>query len=132
MRNRHLKELLSELPRYEAGEGYTEELIKRIAKTDRPEAEGTRWGLALLSAAASIAIAAGATHFALQQRDQARVDMLETQRKQLQAEIAEIRNEAEYDAVIDMGQEDGVQYILDLRPVEIQPQQTVALEPVFY
>ena len=131
MRNRHLRELLRELPRHEASEGFTESITRRLAQSDQVRG-ARRWRLALLSAAATLVITAGAAHLAIQQRAQARLEAFENQRRQLQAEIAEIRDQTEFEAVIDMGQEDGVRYILDLRPVEIQPTPTVALQPTFY
>lgn len=131
MRHRHLKQLLNELPRYQASEGFSESVARRLGEADR-QRRAARWKVAILSAAATIVITVGAAHLALEQRQHSRVRTLDNQRRQLQAEVTAIRSQAEFEPVIDLGKEDGVHYILDLRPVDVQAEQTVALQPVFY
>lgn len=131
MRNEHLKQLFDELPRHGASDGFTDSVIRRLDGAERAHRE-PRMRRALLGAAATLLIAAGAAHLTLVQREQARIEALDTQRRQLQAEVAEISDQAEYEAVIDIGQEDGVRYILDLRPIELDEVQTVAMQPTFY
>ena len=130
MRNGHLRQLLRELPRHGATEGFTQSVTRRLVRSDRRG--DARWKLALLSAAATLAVTAGAAHLAIQHREQSRIEAFEQQRRQLQAEIAEIRDQTEFEAVIDIGQEDGIHYVLDLRPVEVQPVPPLAVQPTFY
>lgn len=131
MQNEHLKKLLNELPRQDAGERFTDSVLARIeARGGRESRTSPRSWLA--AAAAAIVLAAGAGHFIIEQREEARIEAITAQHRALEAEIAALREQASFDPVIDIGQDDGVQYILDLRPVDVQPVQTVALQPDFY
>ncbi|MDX1582446.1 MAG: hypothetical protein R3338_02495 [Thermoanaerobaculia bacterium] len=132
MQDEHLDELLQRLPRHEASMGFTGTVMNEIGSHERkrPPSLSRRSGLA---AAAAIVIAIGAASLILEEREQEKLEAIAEQHRALESEIAAMREEVRsFDPVIDMGQDDGVRYILDLRPVEVEPIRTALRPPDFY
>lgn len=132
MQDTHLRQLLGELPRHNASENFSKAVMHRVAARNTTSVGIFRsWGFAFVTAVATIVVALGATILTLEQREQARIEALQNQHRDLKAEIAALQAQVDFDPVIDLGQDNGVRYVLDLRPVEVQPAQTAALKPTF-
>ena len=129
MRDEHLERLFAELPSHRASEGFTRSVIDAIEAGHASRPSGVRSGW--MAAAAMIVVATGTGFLVQEHRQQQQIEAFERQRNELKAELAALQQQADFDPVVEIGQEDGVQYILDLRPIEVQPVRTAALDPRF-
>lgn len=125
MRDEHLNQLLRELPRYKASDGLAEAVERdiRARATERSATHhrSNRIAGMLVTAAVTLSVAGGTLFLTQQIRERERIDALQSQHRALAAEISALRAAVDFEPVIDLGEDDGVRYVLDLRPIEEQP-----------
>jgi len=107
---RELKEALRELPRIVPGDRFSDSVLRRIRRETR-EKKPRAWRAPLLTAAVVIAAAGIARE---RQRRHARA--LEDETRAIAREIEGMKRTLP-SPMIDLGQRDGVRYVLDLRRV---------------
>jgi hypothetical protein len=116
MRDEDLGELLRELPRETAREGFTARVISRARGEARRTARVHRWRYAAAAVLALLMLSAVGLRLGVERRSEtARTESLRAQHEELKLELGELRASAGFDPVIDLGRNDGVHYILDLR-----------------
>ena len=101
-------DLLRELPRVRAGADFDARVLRRLRAGRRP---APRWRRALLPAIA----AAGAVVFAaVLRREETRREAVRQETRALARELDEMK-QALPSPVVDVGEENGVRYVIDLR-----------------
>jgi hypothetical protein len=132
MRDQDLGDLLKRLPREAAGEGFTERVISRAGNGAGRTALVRPWRYAAAAVLALLMLSAVGLRLGVDRRNEtARTESLRAQHEELKLELGELRASAAFDPVIDLGRNDGVQYILDLRTAATGPAWNTSDSPQF-
>jgi hypothetical protein len=122
MRDEDLGRLLRELPRETAREGFTERVISRGSGEGGRTARVHPWRYAAAAVLALLMLSAAGLRLGIERRSEtARTESLRAQHQELKLELGLLRASAGFDPVIDLGRNDGVHYILDLRDAGAGP-----------
>jgi anti-sigma factor RsiW len=122
MRDEDLGKLLRELPRESAREGFTERAISKARGEARRTARVHPWRYAAAAVLALLMLSAAGLRLGVERRSEtARTESLRAQHEELKLELGQLRASAGFDPIIDLGRNDGVQYILDLRDAGAGP-----------
>jgi hypothetical protein len=132
MRDEDLGELLRGLPRENAGEGFTEQVITRAGDRAHSSSATHPWRYAAAAVLALLMLGAVGLRLGVERRSEtARTESLRAQHEELKLELGDLRASAAFDPVIDLGRNDGVQYILDLRTASAGPARSTSYSPQF-
>ena len=114
MNPERLKELLHSLPREEASERFTQEIMRRTRSVRSVSGSSGRMFL-VWAATVIIFISGVAGQQIMKHRDQARLESLRAEQRQLEQELTELKRLSEdYSSVLRVDGNDGVQYVVDL------------------
>lgn len=126
MNDLDLRELLQKLPRENAGENFTHEVMSRVDQ-QVPESTGRPWLIAAMiigSVGAGIVLSRGSVTV---QDEHSRENLL-AQTEQLERDLDEIRNlVAEVSPEVELGSANGLKYVL-----AVDPGRESGLTPVVY
>jgi len=114
MNPERLNELLRSLPREEASERFTPDVMRRTRSVRASSGSPARMVLAW-AAAVVILITGAAGHWVTRQRDQVRLESIRAEQQQLERELDELKRiSEEYSPVLRVNGNDGVDYVVDL------------------
>lgn len=112
MDEKQLIELLSDLPRTGASDGFTERTLARIDAAPRETSNARRFAAA---AAIALAVLSGAIGHH-EWRERQRAEALREEHRRIAAELQQLKEEAsEYQPVVYLGGDEKADYVLDLR-----------------
>lgn len=112
MEEKQLIELLSDLPRTGASDGFTKRTLARIDESSRSTSPLRRFAAA---AAVALVVLSGAVGHH-EWRERQRVEALREEHRRIAAELQQLKEEAsEYQPVVYVGGDEKSDYVLDLR-----------------
>jgi len=114
MNPERLNELLRSLPREEASERFTQDVMRKTRSVR--SGSGASGRMFLVWAATVLILISGVVgHQITKHRDQARLESLRAEQLQLEQELTELKRLSnEYSSVLRVDGNDGVQYVVDL------------------
>lgn len=114
MNPERLNELLRSLPREEASERFTQDVMRRTRSVRSSSGAPARMVLAW-AATVVIVISGAVGHRVTKHRDQARLESIRAEQQQLERDLDELKRISEgYSSVVRVDGNDGVEYVVDL------------------
>jgi len=121
MNAERLNELLRSLPRQEASEGFTQDVMRRTRSVRAATTSHARMVLAW-AAVVVILISGAVGHLVAKHRDQARIESIRAERQQLEQELQELKRISEgYSSVVHVDGNNGFEYVVDLNEFSRNP-----------
>lgn len=131
MNDETISKLLGSLERVPASERFTSEVMSRLGGPKKPAAPSTR--LARWAVAATLLTATGlGVGLEVERRAEEKATLaLAAERQAIEDELTRLRTNLVFDPVIEIGERDGVRYVLDVSPA-VTPQPQLASIDITY